>query len=64
MRFHEFIQDLGGWQTHQTEQLFANPYLKVDRVLVTSPTRSEPFPWTVCHRKGAVVVAPMTSHGR
>ncbi|MEO6785908.1 MAG: NUDIX hydrolase, partial [Chthoniobacteraceae bacterium] len=30
----------------------------------TSPTRSEPFPWTVVHRKGAVVVAPMTADGR
>lgn len=64
MRFHDFIQDLEGWQTKQTEQLFANPYLRVDRVTVTSPTRSEPFQWTVCHRKGAVVVAPLTADGK
>jgi 8-oxo-dGTP pyrophosphatase MutT (NUDIX family) len=64
MRFHEFIRDIDGWQTHQTEQLFANPYLRVDRVTVTSPTRTKPFQWTVCHRKGAVVVAPMTADGR
>jgi ADP-ribose pyrophosphatase len=64
MRFHEFIRDIDGWQTHQTEQLFANPYLRVDRVTVTSPTRPNPFSWTVCHRKGAVVVAPMTADGR
>jgi ADP-ribose pyrophosphatase len=64
MRFHEFIRDIDGWQTLQTEPLFANPYLRVDRVTVTSPTRSKPFPWTVCHRKGAVVVAPMTADGK
>jgi ADP-ribose diphosphatase len=64
MRFHEFIRDIDGWQTHQTEQLFANPYLRVDRVTVTSPTRPNQFQWTVCHRKGAVVVAPMTADGR
>jgi ADP-ribose pyrophosphatase len=64
MRFHEFIQDHEGWQTHEAEQLFANPYLKVERVTVSSPTRPEPFPWTVCHRKGAVVVVPMTTDGK
>jgi ADP-ribose diphosphatase len=64
MRFHDFIQDHQGWQTHDVEQLFANPYLTVDRVTVTSPTRPQPFPWTVCHRKGAVVVAPMTTEGK
>lgn len=64
MQFHDFIQDVDGWQTHTTEQLFANPHLRVDRVTLCSPTRSEPFSWTVCHRKGAVVVAPMTADGK
>jgi ADP-ribose pyrophosphatase len=64
MRFHDFIRDPEGWQTHQSETLFANPYLEVERVQVTTPTRHEPFPWTVCHRKGAVVVAPMTTDGK
>lgn len=64
MRFHEFIRDTGGWQTQQTEQLFANPYLRVDRVTVTSPTRPKPFQWTVCHRKAAVVIVPMTADGK
>jgi ADP-ribose pyrophosphatase len=43
---------------------FANPYVEVHRATVTSPTRPEPFTWTVVHRKGAVVVAPMTADGR
>jgi ADP-ribose pyrophosphatase len=64
MRFHEFIQDLDGWQTHQSEKLFANPYLSVERVTISSPTRPDPFSWTVCHRKGAVVVVPMTIDGK
>jgi ADP-ribose pyrophosphatase len=63
MAFHDFIRDSEGWQTRQDETLFANPYLSVHRVTTTSPTRSEPFTWTVVHRKGAVVVAPMTAAG-
>jgi 8-oxo-dGTP pyrophosphatase MutT (NUDIX family) len=63
MPFHDFIRDSDGWQTQQDETLFANPYLSVHRVTTTSPTRSKPFHWTVVHRKGAVVVAPMTSAG-
>lgn len=64
MAFHHFIQDRDGWQTVSDETLFANPYLEVHRPTVTSPTRERPFQWTVCHRKGAVVVAPMTADGK
>jgi ADP-ribose pyrophosphatase len=63
MAFHNFIRDEHGWQTQGDETLFANPYLSVHRVTVTSPTRPEPFTWTVTHRKAAVVVAPMTAAG-
>lgn len=63
MAFHDFIRDSDGWKTHADETLFANPYLAVHRVTVTSPTRPEPFTWTVAHRKSAVVVAPMTAAG-
>lgn len=64
MAFHNFIQDGAGWQTYADEVLFANPYLAVHKVTVSSPTRPEPFPWTVTHRKGAVVVAPVTAEGK
>src|SRR5436190_24295272 len=64
MAYHDFIQDSAGWKTLADEMLFANPYLEVHRVSVTSPTRPKPFTWTVCHRKGAVVVAPRTEDGR
>lgn len=63
MSFHDFIRDEHGWRTVSDETHFANPYLEVHRVTVTSPTRGEPFQWTVAHRKGAVVVAPMTASG-
>ena len=63
-RFHRFIQNSEGWSVVSSEMQFANPYVEVHKAMVTSPTRPEPFPWTVVHRKGAVVVAPMTADGR
>jgi ADP-ribose pyrophosphatase len=63
MAFHHFIRPTDGWETHGDETLFANPYLAVHRVKVSTPTRPVPFEWTVAHRKGAVVVAPMTAQG-
>ena len=62
--FHRFIQNSEGWSVISSEQQFANPYVEVHRAVVTSPTRPEPFPWTVVHRKGAVVVVPVTADGR
>jgi 8-oxo-dGTP pyrophosphatase MutT (NUDIX family) len=64
MAFHDFIQHEEDWKTISDEILFANPYLEVHAVKVTSPTRKEPFSWTVTHRKGAVVIAPQTADGR
>jgi ADP-ribose pyrophosphatase len=64
MRFHDFIRDTEGWKLVADETLFANPYLEVHKVTVTSPTRPKPFAWTVTHRKAAVVIAPMTADGK
>ena len=64
MRFHRFIQDSEGWRLVKDDTLFANPYLEVHRITVTSPTRPTPFDWTLAHRKGAVVVAPVTADGK
>jgi ADP-ribose pyrophosphatase len=63
MPFHKFIRDTDGWRTVAEEVAFANPHLEVHRVSVASPTRRRPFTWTVTHRKGAVVVVPMTAQG-
>jgi ADP-ribose pyrophosphatase len=64
MAFHEFIEHEAGWRTVEDHIAFANPYLEVHAVKVTTPTRAEPFSWTVTHRKGAVVIAPQTADGR
>ena len=64
MAFHTFIQGEKGWNVVADDTAFANRYLEVHAVKVTSPTRSEPFTWTVTHRKGAVVIAPRTEDGR
>ena len=64
MKFHRFIQDTGGWKLVNSEALFSNPHVEVHRVTVVSPTRPAPFQWMVVHRKGAVVVAPMTADGK
>jgi ADP-ribose pyrophosphatase len=61
MAFQQFIRDAEGWRTHATDIHYANAHVEVHRVTVTSPTRAKPFPWTVCHRKAGVVIAPMTS---
>ena len=64
MPFHEFSTNQPGWDKLEDETVFANPHVEVHRVKLTSPTRSKPFSWTVCHRKAAVVVAPQTADGR
>ncbi|MDB6172186.1 MAG: hydrolase [Chthoniobacteraceae bacterium] len=64
MNFHDHIHDSAGWKTVGDETSFANPYIEVHTVTVTSPMRPEPFTWTVAHRKGAVVIAPITSEGK
>jgi ADP-ribose pyrophosphatase len=64
MAFHHFIKGEEGWQMLEEGIVYANPYIEVHRPTVVSPTRATPFQWTVAHRKGAVVIAPMTADGR
>lgn len=42
---------------------FSTPHLSVASDQVRTPTHFEPRPWSVVHRKPAVVVAPLTSEG-
>jgi 8-oxo-dGTP pyrophosphatase MutT (NUDIX family) len=58
------IADRDGWQTISSETHFQDAHLAVATEVVRSPTRSEARPWTVVHRKAAVVVAPMLEDGR
>ncbi len=64
MVFHNFIRDEPGWKTLGDETLFADAHLEIHRPTLVSPTRPEPFVWTVCHRKGAVVIVPITADGK
>jgi 8-oxo-dGTP pyrophosphatase MutT (NUDIX family) len=64
MTFHKFIEDGPGWETLAMEKQFANPHVEVYAAQVRTPSRPEGTGWTVVHRKGAAVVAPMTADGR
>jgi len=64
MNFHQFVRDGGGWETLKMESQFANPYLQVFKAQVRTPLRPDGCEWTVVHRKGATVIAPMTADGK
>ncbi len=53
-----------GWDTISSERHFANPHIEVATYQVRTPSRSQPRPWTIVHRKAAVIIAPMTRDGR
>lgn len=63
MTFHQFIRDGEGWETLSTDVKYANPYAKFWSVNVRTPARPNGCEWTVVHRKGAAVIAPMTADG-
>jgi len=52
------------WETVSSTQHFADGHITVATEVVRTPSRSEPRPWTVVHRKSAVVVAAMTAEGK
>ena len=58
------MQDTGGWETVSSEHHFTNKHLDVVTDIVRTPMRSQPRPWTVVHRKAAVIIAPMTVDGK
>ena len=52
------------WETVSSERHFANAHLEVVTDHVQTPSRSLPRAWTIVHRKGAVIIAPMTQDGK
>jgi ADP-ribose pyrophosphatase len=52
------------WETVSSETHFKNDHLAVATEKIRTPERPEPRPWTVVHRKKAVLIAPMTSEGK
>ncbi len=64
VRFTNLLREEDGWQITSSKTEFANDHLAVATASVKSPARSEPRPWTIVHRKAAVVIAPMTRDGK
>lgn len=64
MTFHKFIQDGTGWETLKMEKEFANEHVQLYTARVRTPSRPGGTDWTIVHRKGAAVVAPMLADGR
>jgi len=54
----------GDWKTISSERHFANRNLEVVTNCVQTPARADARPWTIVHRKPAVVIAPMTRDGK
>ena len=63
MRFHNLNHNTPGWQTLSDTEAFANPFAEVHIVNVSTPMRPEGATWTVVHRRGACLVAPITAEG-
>jgi ADP-ribose pyrophosphatase len=64
MRNKRLIKDGDGWKTVSRKTLFQNDYLQVCDERVRTPSRDKAMAWTVCHRKSAAVIVPMTRDGR
>ena len=58
------MQEGEGWETISSDRHFANAHVEVVIDQVRTPSRAEPRSWTVVHRKGAVIIAPMTRDGK
>ena len=61
----KLVRDTGGWRTVSSKPLYESKNLDVLAQEVLTPGRpKEPVPWTVVHRKPAVVIAPVTPAGK
>lgn len=63
MRRSNLVRDKEGWETVSSEIHFTNANLEVVTDRVKTPARQHARPWTVVHRKPAVIIAPITSEG-
>jgi ADP-ribose pyrophosphatase len=52
------------WETVSSDRHFANAHVEVVTDHVRTPSHSLPRTWTIVHRKGAVIIAPMTRDGK
>ena len=64
MEKSNLVRDCDGWEIVASETHFSSPHLSVATERVRTPANPEPHPWSVVHRKPAVVIAPLTREGR
>ena len=64
MRFTNLVRQEKGWETKTATTHWADKHLSVATELVKTPSHAKPRPWTIVHRKAAVVIAPITDDGR
>ncbi|MBS0661172.1 MAG: NUDIX hydrolase [Verrucomicrobia bacterium] len=61
--FHDLIGRPEGWATLDVQAHHVSPWLVATTQRVATPTRPDGVEWSVVHRKGAVVIAPLTPEG-
>ena len=64
MKSSHAISENDGWKTVSRETHFQDDYLAVATERIRTPARPVPRPWTVVHRKRAVVIGAMTAEGK
>ena len=64
MRFTNLVRQEQGWDITSVTTHWADNHLSVATETVKTPSHSKPRPWTVVHRKAAVVIAPLTDDGK
>lgn len=64
MRFTNLVRPEEGWETTAATTHWTDKHLSVATEAVKTPTNCQPRPWTVVHRKAAVVIAPLTDEGK
>ncbi len=58
------VQDKDGWRKVSAQTVFDDPHIQIEKAGYVTPSRRQPVPWTVAHRKCAVAVAPVLEDGR
>jgi ADP-ribose pyrophosphatase len=62
--FTNLVRPEKDWAIESATIHWADKHLSVATELVGTPTHREPRPWSIVHRKAAVVIAPLTSDGK